>query len=202
MRLDVRAGGRASGLAREKATMSAQTTRPGKAAAKAAAEAAQREAIRTSSPLSIVSLTSDRMACCNVCGGPSEVLEVWRAHDERDQPIAGNHALVFLGAGDSHKACHAKLDAHPRAFAEEEGRVGHLPRLCGPCTFRRGLACAHPDSKANGGAGLEIRVAAMSGVVCFGKGRGGCKRILQPALECVGRTLANVNEKPCVSEGT
>lgn len=166
--------------------MSAATTSK---ATKASAAAAEREAIRRSKPLSIVPLTSDRMACCNVCGKPAEQLEAWRAHDERDLRIPGDGAIVFLGAGEGHKDCHRKLDAHPRLFAEEEGLPGHLPRLCGPCVHRAGVRCTHPDAKQNGGAGLHLEREGGFAVVCFGRGRGGCQRVLRPALACAERTL-------------
>jgi hypothetical protein len=147
-------------------------------------------AVRASAPLSIVPLTADRMACCNVCGKPSDVLEVWRAHDERDNPIAGDRALVFLGAGDAHEPCHVKLEEHPRLFAQVRGHVGHLPRLCGPCVHRRGLSCSHPEEKGNGGAGLRFRLDGMTGVICYGRKRGGCVPLdTRQAVECTGRTV-------------
>lgn len=144
-------------------------------------------AVRASSPLSIIPLTADRMACCNVCGKPADALEAWRAHDERDRPIDGPRALVFLGAGDAHKACRKKLDAHARLFAPDRGFAGHWP-FCGPCTFRQGLECRNPDAKANGGAGVRVELAGIPATVCFGRGRGGCRR-LQHVVGCAGLTV-------------
>jgi len=146
-------------------------------------------AIRRSKPLSIVPLSADRMAVCNVCGKPAEQLEVWRAHDERDARIPGDAAILFLGAGEAHKDCHRKLDAHVRLFAEEDGVAGYLPRLCGPCTFRTGLRCTHPSAKANGGPGLHLEREPNFAIVCFGRGRGGCQRSLRPALTCAERIV-------------
>lgn len=146
-------------------------------------------AIRLSGPLSTIPLSADRMACCNVCGRATDALTLWRAHDEHDRPIDGDRALVFLGAGGDHDACRKKLEDHPRLFDQGAGHPGCLPALCGPCGYREGLACTHPDLKANGGAGLKIEVSGLSGVVCFGRGRGGCRTILQPAVSCAGRAV-------------
>jgi hypothetical protein len=154
----------------------------------AAAKAAAR--IRSSPKLSIVPLTGDRMRVCNVCGKETTELGVWRAHDEYDRPIRGSEALVFLGVGEEHKACHAKLDAHPRLFAEVAGLPGHFGLLCGPCVHRKDLRCTNPASKSNGGPGLLIEADPMSGIVCMGRVRGGCHAILQRVRTCAGREVA------------
>ncbi len=145
-------------------------------------------AVRASAPLSILPLSADRLARCNVCGKPATIFGVWRAFDEFDRaPMPGTRALVFLGDDDEHKECRAKLDAHPRLFKEEIGQPGHFPRLCGPCVHRSGFHCTHPDLKATGGEGLKVELGGLSGVRCFGRGRGGCQTILQRALSCAGR---------------
>lgn len=144
-------------------------------------------AIRAAAPLSASSYRApDPLACCNVCGKPARVYQAWREHDERDRPIAGAAALVFLG--DDHAACQKKLMAHPRLYAQERGAPGHFPLLCSRCTFRDGLGCTHPKLKANGGPGLIVHLDAMAMVVCV-KTAHGSGRPLSQALTCEGQTL-------------
>ncbi len=142
-------------------------------------------AIAVSAPLATVPLSADRLAVCNVCGKAAQDLETWRAHDERDKPIFGVRALVFLGAG--HTDCYAKLQAHPRQFAQEDPRPGYVPHLCGACMWRTGLECKNPDAKANGGAGIRLELSSM-GIVCHGRGRGGCRPLLT-IIACNGRRV-------------
>lgn len=142
-------------------------------------------AIRASGPLSILHLSADRLAVCNVCGNPSGALVAYRAHDERDKPIEGTRALVFLG--EDHPECLAKLQKHPRLFDTDMGAPGYWPALCAACTWRSGVACTNPLAKANGGAGVRVEISSM-GVVCFGRGRGGCRR-MQNVVSCAGRVV-------------
>jgi hypothetical protein len=146
-------------------------------------------AVRKAPPLSILPLSVDRLDSCNVCGKSATVFRAWRAWDEFDRaPIAGTRALVFLAA--DHPDCLAKLEAHPRLFKEVAGQPGHFPGICGPCVLRKDLACTSPDLKASGGGGLKVEFSSMTGVLCFGRGRGGCQTILQHAVACAGRVEA------------
>lgn len=143
-------------------------------------------AIRAAKPLSVIPLCSDRLAWCNVCGRPSEELSAWRAHDERDKPIAGTNALVFIGVGSEHTECRTRMEKHPRLFAEVTGGPGHFPLLCGPCKHRSGVACGHPDLKANGGKGLQLTLSDpfRGAIICGANGR------IRPnirAMTCAGR---------------
>lgn len=125
---------------------------------------------------------------CNVCGAAADpvLLEAWREHDEYDRPIPGPEALVFLDA--SHNACHAALNKHPRLYAEETAKPGAFPKLCGPCVNRLGLGCAHPDLRANGGAGLKVNITNpfTGAILC---GRNGQIVPVRDAVECVGRKV-------------
>ncbi|TAL29066.1 MAG: hypothetical protein EPN98_21735 [Phenylobacterium sp.] len=127
---------------------------------------------------------ADPMTACNVCGLDSAELRAWREHDERDQPIEGIGALVFIG-GD-HPDCIKVMEIHPRLYAEVRGMPGYFPALCGPCVSRSGLACSHPDLKANGGAGLYVTLSgfAAGAILC---GRGGCRTMPTRATACVGQ---------------
>ena len=145
--------------------------------------------IRSEAPLTETPFRgSDPLACCNLCGVPAREYQAWREHDERDQPIPGDAALVFLGTGPAHIGCRTALENHPRLYAEERGNPGHFPRLCSRCAFRDWLACTHPDLKANGGAGLSVGLDSMAMVVCV-KTAHGSARPLSQALSCKGQTL-------------
>src|SRR5690606_12037406 len=102
-----------------------------------------------------------------------------------DRPISGPGALVFLATGSAHAKCRRVLDTHPRLYVEDSGSPGAFPRLCGPCTHRRGVECGHPDLTANGGAGLKITLTRLAAIVCS---RGaGCHTPIREAVSCVGR---------------
>lgn len=102
-------------------------------------------------------LTADRdpdpLECCNVCHLTSKQLGAWREHDEWDKPVPGDGALVFIG--QDHPVCLRIMENHPRLYSKEEGLPGWFPLLCGRCRHRDGLACRHPDLRANGGKGLR-----------------------------------------------
>ena len=144
---------------------------------------------------------ADRILGCGICGmtvDPTNLsLEVWRACDERDNPIPGNDALIFLGVGAAHTACRKALDDHPRLFTHVAGDPGSFPELCGPCTFRKGMACSHPDLMTNGGKGLEIHLHNPLGIVRI-HGANGCYAPVRNAEFCVGRTTcggANLEDR-------
>lgn len=135
---------------------------------------------------------ADPITACNVCGQPSDSLYVWREHDELDQPLTGHEALVFVG--NDHKACIKTMEAHPRLYAERRGDPGHFPLLCGPCTFRSGFGCTHPDLRANGGPGLSVQLSNMfkGAIFCGGRRGGGLGRIpiVNRAMSCAGQKVA------------
>jgi hypothetical protein len=122
---------------------------------------------------------------CNVCGLPADpvLLQAWREHDERDLPIHGPDALVYLDS--SHKDRKKILDDHPRLYAEDAGTPGAFPKICGPCVNRRGLGCAHPDLRANGGDGLRVQISDpfRGAILC---GRHGQIRPVKHAFGCDG----------------
>jgi hypothetical protein len=65
--------------------------------------------------------------------------------------------------------CRDVIDHHARLYREVpwgQGAPGHLMLLCGPCAFRDGTHCTHPDLKANGGTGLTLyKSSFLSNVV-------------------------------------
>lgn len=150
-----------------------------------------REAIEAADPLTRSRpriLMQDPLQACNVCGVPSGALRAWREHDERDLPIEGSEALVFIG-GD-HPRCIGDMERHPRLYSEEAGLHGTFPALCGPCEFRNGLACSHPRLRKNGGPGLRVVLdgIGLGGFVVCIRGRSGPVRPpLKNAVSCEGR---------------
>ncbi len=128
----------------------------------------------------------DPLSACNICGCASDDMGAWREHDERDQPIAGDDYVVFIGK--DHSGCMKVMKKHPRLYAEEAGRPGHFPALCGPCRFRRDLGCTHPELKANGGPGLLVTIDQgfpKNVIICPPP------RIVRHARACKGRTCAS-----------
>ena len=160
-----------------------------------------RSAIAQAPTLCSVRRGTDPIRVCSICGvdvDPDDLPStIWRECDERDVPLPGDDHILFLGSGKAHEACRKTLNAHPRLYVEETGAPGHFPRLCGPCVFRRfapgpagsrALTCAHPDTKANGGAGLKVMLSDYfrGAILC---GRNGQIVPVKNAMECVGRKL-------------
>ena len=147
--------------------------------------------IRNTTPLTALETRApDPILSCNICGHESAELGAWREHNELDMKLIGAESLVFIGR--DHPDCLRQMEAHPRLYAEEMGWPGHLPRLCGPCAFRKGLVCMHPDLRANGGAGLKISMQDPLGAagVMFACGRGGRRlNYVKHAVTCEGRRL-------------
>lgn len=127
--------------------------------------------------------TFDDLHRCHLCGTTSAVdglgHRFFRECDEHDRPIAGADALLCVCAS---KACHKRVTDHPRLYDDEPHTPGHM-LFCGPCAYRRGVECTHPDLRANGGAGLMIRMSGTFGYAC---GRGGCRRLTPTPFECTG----------------
>lgn len=117
-----------------------------------------RTTIRNAVPLTLhPRRPEDLLSACNLCGVPGPLdKNPQREHDEHDVPVEGDGALVFLGERPAHVLCHQLLEDHPRLYARVRGNPGHLPVLCGPCVWRSGLGCRHPDLKSNGGRGLNV----------------------------------------------
>ena len=141
--------------------------------------------IAAAEPLSaLAARLADPLAACNVCGEPAVELAAWREHDERDVPVDGAGALVFIAR--DHPECVRAMERHPRLYSEEAGRPGTFPRLCGDCPRRTGRACSHPNLRANGGAGLfvELDDRLRGAILCGGRGRR--IRPVNHALACEG----------------
>lgn len=146
-------------------------------------------AIRTTAPLTTSLFRGvDPLHGCNLCTEAAKSLDLYRECDERDKPIPGDGALLYVGT--EHHACHKQITSHPRLYIDAMGLPGSFPTLCGPCVRRIGLACTHPDLKANGGAGLLVNLSGgpMVGVIVCG--RGGCRTsVPRVAKSCAGRRM-------------
>lgn len=142
--------------------------------------------IRRERPLSaLIPKDAGLRFTCALCGRSSSKLGAWREHDERDRPLDGPLAVVFIG--DDHPDCMKRMQEHPRLYAEETGDPGMFPRLCGDCPHRVGLACDHPDLKKNGGEGLRVELDqgwAAHTIICGAHGR---LRVVHHAVGCAGK---------------
>lgn len=131
---------------------------------------------------------------CQGCGEHQHDVQLrrWRECDAWDKPT---RRVVVLCEPCSKR----EIDKHPRlyiALQPNEPAIGTM-RLCIDCTWRRGVDCAHPDAKPNGGAGLKITSPKpIAAFLC----PGGLTRLWQPGtIECAGRTEA-ASVPPAVSE--
>lgn len=129
-----------------------------------------------------------------VIGSGAKALRItllrWQECDENDQPTP---VIVVLCRSCSD----ALVEAHPRLY-RQVSKYQPLPGtmdLCAACRHRDGLRCAHPDLRANGGIGLEIRfpqpeVAFVDGIK-DGR-RFGYRQTLYtgPPTSCAGREVA------------
>lgn len=144
-------------------------------------------AIRAALPLTALQVGRPDFVCV-VCGGacPEDELQAWRECDERDRPLGGVDAVVFLGGGREHAACRKRLTDHPRLYIETPGDPGTFPRLCGSCVYRDGRTCRHPDLRANGGQGLRVDISDpfRGAIICT---RPGIAAPVRHAVACVGR---------------
>ncbi len=57
-------------------------------------------AIRAAEPLSMLgarAIPAGQPFACSLCGLPTDSPTLWREADERDQPVDGTGAMVFIG---------------------------------------------------------------------------------------------------------
>ncbi len=118
---------------------------------------------------------------CQVCGRAVEFPTIRREHGVHDEPLTGSeHFLVTC------EKCELAVVAHPRFYSVVHGLdpdATGTHSLCTPCVHRRGLGCAHPLLKANGGPGLLLNFEHIRGIVCS---RSGGARFPALAIRCQG----------------
>jgi len=133
-------------------------------------------------------LPLDTFHRCQLCGveHPEDICKfrMWVECDEDDQP----EDITLITC----KPCvESKINPHPRLYIEVpwgRGGPGKFMLVCGDCPWRKSNQCSHPDLKANGGEGLEVRFSPLGfkARVCFTDGTS----MLwppQPAVGCAGK---------------
>lgn len=137
---------------------------------------------------------------CQSCGGgvtdgksvdPSLRQRVrWIEHDEWERPTT---TIVVLCLDCSDRI----VPPHPRLYAKIEVNKPHpgtmLP-LCVDCTHRDGLQCSHPDSRGNGGRGLEVTYTMPTKAFMDGTRNGRRAGWVQtfypdPPSKCAGKSI-------------
>jgi len=107
-------------------------------------------------------------------------VHIWQECDDADRP---EPIAVLLCP-----SCSARLiEPHPCLYYGlpfNEPFAGTMG-LCAPCRFRDGVRCAHPNLKANGGAGLIIQADTPVSVPGRPPGRG--QIYVRAAMGCAGR---------------
>lgn len=129
---------------------------------------------------------------CQSCSAQWVELTRWQEHDENDKP----EPIVVVLCLD----CSERLVGKHARLYRELGRNEPFPgamQLCVNCKRRDGVRCAHPDLKANGGAGLKITgpvAQTMHLDYSTGRGRRGTTIRSWPSEpdECAGREAAGV----------
>lgn len=111
---------------------------------------------------------------CQLCGFEgTDICEfrMWNECDDSDKAEPGNVIIVCR-----QKACGDVIDKHPRLYRQVPwgaGGPGMFMLLCGDCEYRDGSKCRHPNLKANGGEGLEVKLSGPVIHVCYVNGTGG-----------------------------
>ena len=127
---------------------------------------------------------------CNQVGTDICEFRMWQKTDSQDQPI-DSYIIVCQQA-----SCRKRIDDDSMLFLEvswgvgDGGGPGRFMLLCGNCQHRENYICKHPDLKANGGLGLEIKFANYpihNVMIC---GAGGCRTPDRPATYCAGNPEA------------
>jgi hypothetical protein len=127
---------------------------------------------------------------CQACAASlyGSARQVWIECDESDTPT---DTVVVL----CQKCAGRIIEPHPRLYsqmAEHAPHPGTMPHLCHDCAHRRGLKCAHPSLKANGGEGLLIHHPApfTAHITCSPRSKSGWYKVYSgPATGCAGREI-------------
>ncbi len=131
---------------------------------------------------------------CQRCGKEVKPFpEIWREHDQRDQPQA--RAVLLC------KKCgKLVIAAHPRLYSLEtrDAPIPGVMQMCEHCVHRNGSDCWHPDLTYNGGVGLVVTFPEpMRAIVSRGRSAGGCTSMTVwkgPPIRCEGHTPLPVPE--------
>ena len=129
---------------------------------------------------------------CQLCSHTSDdicAFRMWYECDENDKTDPNNVIVTCR-----QKACMKTINDAPRLYIEVPwgfGGAGKFMLLCGDCKYRNEFSCKHPNLTANGGKGLEVKLAKTLDVrVCFHDGTSATNLFPQPAVECAGKEVA------------
>lgn len=130
-----------------------------------------------------------RWGSCQRCRRPFKPLsnaQIWREHDDADQPEP--RAVVLC-----RKCAEVIIEKHPRLYSQERNGVP-LPgvmALCDGCDSWKDYGCTHPDLKLNGGEGLKITFPQPTQAhVNRGRGKSGFMTWWNgPPTKCAGQEL-------------
>jgi len=138
---------------------------------------------------------------CSGCGvhRPNDMrllpgLTLWQECDENDKPEL---RYLWLCIDCSNKL----IEPHPRLYERLHSFtpvIGAMS-MCTDCVHRKGLSCAHPEARINGGPGIEIQAGSSSRAFMDGTRNG--KRTgwtvtmyHSPPVSCAGRTTARLDD--------
>lgn len=122
-------------------------------------------------------------AFCDRAGEDICEYRMWQKTDKDDRPIDD----YFIACTSD--ACRKRIADDPMLFIEVPwgaGGPGKFMLICGDCDHRDGFTCKHPDLKANGGNGLEVKFSSLpifNSIIC---GPSGCRSTPAPAQWCAG----------------
>jgi len=136
---------------------------------------------------------------CQACDQfTHKTLELWREHDDNDQPTP---IVVCL----CHACAEQIINPHPRLYSPIEKNTpvpGAMEDLCTTCVHRADLTCKNPLLKANGGQGLTIitpeppTTGFWDGCDKSGRRTGGRLVLYSaPAIYCEGNPQAGDKDK-------
>lgn len=110
-------------------------------------------------------------------------LNIWEERDSDNKVIRN---LMICKS----EACQKWIDDAPFLYTEVPwgaGGPGKFTLICGPCKYRDGFECKHPNYTANGGPGLEVHLTPRllgNITICTTDGR--CIKIPPVATRCEG----------------
>jgi hypothetical protein len=92
-----------------------------------------------------------RCGSCQTGTGSRGEVSAWLEHDHNDNP---EYKFLFLCARCSDEI----IEPHPRLYRQMD-KYEPLPgamEICGPCKWRKEIACTNPNAQVNGGRGLKM----------------------------------------------
>lgn len=110
-------------------------------------------------------------------------LNIWAECDSDGKEL--RHLMICKS-----DACQQWIDNAPLLYTEVPwgaGGPGKFTLICGPCKYREGFTCTHPNYTANGGPGLavDMKTSPLGNItICTADGR--CIKLPPLAVGCEG----------------